>query len=290
MAMYGEDYIYYDGAFSLIIDKEINTWKDWHIFPTSRPSIVFPEMKKTTVEIPGMSGVIDTSAIFTGYPTYNNREGSIEFGIANGYNGSEPGSSLKKFNEIAEYLNGYKHIVNVDNENVGSDVAMHDLSLIPYHYEGYLNVMEYTAGNPYSTFSMEYDFDPYRYGDYSVTALKPAYYDKVPMPKDKQELTFNKFEPFCNGCPIVPLITITLKNPKHVLTKGEEITITYANDYLGRRATMEGLTGSYKYPEIILYKRYGEKVREEKKMEITVKCAAADIISTVTVDFLPGRL
>lgn len=55
-----------------------NTWDDWHIVPSSRPVIKPPTKKTNYLDIPGADGNLDLSEALTGYPVYNNREGSIE--------------------------------------------------------------------------------------------------------------------------------------------------------------------------------------------------------------------
>ena len=56
-----------------------NTWEDWHLVPTSRPLFLPPKQKKSITDIPGGDGVLDMSEALTGYPVFNNREGSFEF-------------------------------------------------------------------------------------------------------------------------------------------------------------------------------------------------------------------
>lgn len=60
-----------------------NTWDDWRLIPSSRPLYSPPEPKTNYIDIPGADGVIDASEAISGYPVYNNREGSIEFYVMN---------------------------------------------------------------------------------------------------------------------------------------------------------------------------------------------------------------
>ena len=64
---------------------EKNTWDDWHLLPSTRPLFNPPPTKTKQVDIPGANGAIDLSESLTGYPVYENRTGSTEFYVANGY-------------------------------------------------------------------------------------------------------------------------------------------------------------------------------------------------------------
>ena len=60
-----------------------NTWTDWHLIPSSRPSVVPPTIVTKYVEIPGADGVLDLSNFLTGRPTYGQRQGSFSFVVDN---------------------------------------------------------------------------------------------------------------------------------------------------------------------------------------------------------------
>ena len=62
-----------------------NTWDNWHIVPTSRPVFNPPKQKTKFLEIEGGNSLIDLSEALTGYPLYDNREGSFEFVVMNDY-------------------------------------------------------------------------------------------------------------------------------------------------------------------------------------------------------------
>ena len=68
-----------------VIFGEKNSWDDWHLIPTSRPVFNPPKPKLKTVDVPGGDGLLDVSELLTGYPVYENRTGSIEFMVHNGY-------------------------------------------------------------------------------------------------------------------------------------------------------------------------------------------------------------
>lgn len=62
-----------------------NTWDDWHLVPLSRPFFAPPIPKTNFVDIPGGDGSIDLSTALSGRTVYENRTGTIEFMIVNGY-------------------------------------------------------------------------------------------------------------------------------------------------------------------------------------------------------------
>ena len=83
---------YYNGDTTLIfggtvvlqemtLGDELHTWKDLFLIPASRP-IVQPPIEKTMIlDVEGMSGEADLSHGLTGYPVFNDREGSWQFYI-----------------------------------------------------------------------------------------------------------------------------------------------------------------------------------------------------------------
>ena len=62
-----------------------NTWDDWHLIPSTRPLVNPPSRKKNTVDIPGADGSLDLSNVVSGHPVYENRSGSFEFIVENGF-------------------------------------------------------------------------------------------------------------------------------------------------------------------------------------------------------------
>ena len=126
----------------------INTWDDWHLVPMSRPVINPPTRKSIIVDIPGADGHLDLSEVVTGKPVYNNRTGSIEFMVQNGF---RPWSNM--FSTVMNALHG-KFM----------DVVLDDDPMWTYH--GLITVSKWTTGDHYSTITIDYDLEPYkRMGD-----------------------------------------------------------------------------------------------------------------------------
>lgn len=122
-----------------------NSWIDWHLVPTSRPVIAPPKKKTTTVDIPGADGVLDLSEVVAGKPTYNNRTGTIEFLVQNGF---KPWAEM--YSTVMNYLNGTKKkmILNDDPD---------------YYYEGIIIVSNWVSEQHYSKITIEYDLYPYKF-------------------------------------------------------------------------------------------------------------------------------
>lgn len=123
-----------------------NTWEDWHLMPSSRPVFNPPKPKLTTIDIPGGDGFIDLSESLTKYPLYNNREGSIEFIVSNGF---KPWNIL--YSEIANYLHGkvLRAILEDDPQ---------------YYYEGRFSINKWDSKNDgtWSVITIDYNVKPYK--------------------------------------------------------------------------------------------------------------------------------
>lgn len=88
-----------------------NTWLDWHLIPTSRPTFPPPPQKTQIIDIPGADGVIDLSSALTGKPVFGNREGSWEFFVIDGY-----GDWVDRYSEIMNYLHGKRMSVRLEDD------------------------------------------------------------------------------------------------------------------------------------------------------------------------------
>lgn len=138
---------------SITFDGEVNTWDDWHLIPATRPVFNPPETKTHYVDIPGANGQIDLTESLTGYPVYENRTGSIEFYVANGY---EDWDVI--YSKILSYLHGKTHRAYPESESNGY-----------FYYEGRFEVNKWTSDKWYSKITIDYDIYPYRKEPYSST-------------------------------------------------------------------------------------------------------------------------
>lgn len=126
----------------------INTWDDWHLIPTSRPVFQQGDVKTNYIDIPGADGQIDASEALTGYPIYKNREGSLEFIVANGWRNNW----ATGFSQFANWLHGRVLRVILDDDP-------------GYFYEGRFKLNEWKSNNDgtWSNVTIDYNLKPYKY-------------------------------------------------------------------------------------------------------------------------------
>lgn len=128
---------------SIYIDDK-NTWKDWHLVPTSRPVVNPPKAKTNYIEVPGADGALDISSVFTGQILYSNRQGTWEFRV-------DP-----KFMDWTEI---YSLIMKDVHGNFVKVILEDDPE---YYYEGRLFVNQWLSDKDNSTITIEYNLAPYK--------------------------------------------------------------------------------------------------------------------------------
>lgn len=123
-----------------------NTWNNWHLIPTSRPTFAMPSQKTNTVEIPGTDGYVDLSYALTKYPTFGNREGSFEFIVENDF---KPWQIL--YSEIAAFLHGQRLRCVLEDDP-------------EYYYEGRFWIDNWKSNNDgtWSNITLGYSVEPYK--------------------------------------------------------------------------------------------------------------------------------
>lgn len=129
-----------------------NTWKDWGLIPSNKPVISYPKRKTNMLEILGRDGSKDISFDFFKKPVFSNREGSINFIIAN--NDLDSFRKYKDFNdvyfEIATFFSFGKTYMILDDEK-------------DFYYEGYFSVDEIKSDENYPTIKISYSLLPYKW-------------------------------------------------------------------------------------------------------------------------------
>ena len=124
---------------------EKNTWDDWRLVSPVLPSFAPPTQKTTYLDIPGASGVIDLSEMLTGYPIFNNREGSFEFLRLNGYE-----SWQDIYSAIADYLHGRAMRCYLEDDR-------------NWFYEGRFFIKDWKNTTPWTTVTIGYNVGPYKW-------------------------------------------------------------------------------------------------------------------------------
>lgn len=123
---------------------EKNTWDDWHLIPKTRPLFHPPAVRTSFVQIPGSSKTLDLSTVLSGIPIYDNRTGSFEFYVENGF---KPWAML--YSEILECLHGQRMRAILEDDPA-------------YYYEGRFSVNDWKSDAQRSLVVIDYNVDPYK--------------------------------------------------------------------------------------------------------------------------------
>lgn len=129
-----------------VVRNYANTWRDWHIVPSSRPVVNPPVPKTNYIDIPGSNNGIDLTESLTGDVKYNSREGSFEFLVDT----SKWGSWMEAYTTIMNYLHGRRMDLILDDEP-------------NYYYSGRFTVNEWKSAKDGSSITIDYVVDAYKY-------------------------------------------------------------------------------------------------------------------------------
>lgn len=130
--------------------SKVNTWDDWGLVGTSRPTIAPPKPVTNLIKIVGATKFYNASEILTGYPTYESRTGSIEFIVLNEWNKPDAKRWIDIYNEVCEYLHGHELCCVLEDEP-------------DYYYSGVFSVNEFKSGEYNSNIVIDYELQPYKY-------------------------------------------------------------------------------------------------------------------------------
>jgi hypothetical protein len=125
---------------------KLNTWSTWKMAPKSRPFVAAPQVKTEYIDVPGADGALDYTEALTGKPRYANRTGQWDFIIDNGYS-----NWYELYSEILLRLHGkrFEKIILDDDDD--------------YYWSGRLSVTGQFGNKDYSSISIQYNLDPYKY-------------------------------------------------------------------------------------------------------------------------------
>ena len=200
-----------------------NTWDDWHLVPTSRPVFNPPALKERKLEIPGGNGIIDMTTSLTGYPVFQNREGSFEFIVMNDYM-----EWHELYSEISDYLHGQKMKAWFDFEWNSNG----------YYYEGRFKVNSWKSDKNYSKITIDYSVFPYKIGWLSKSMNIPSTVQQGSPVAIPGELI--------GQMPVCPYLIV------HT-TSSDPMIINFTNSYLGINYSTMLHAGSYRIPDIVFY-------------------------------------
>ena len=127
-----------------------NTWEDWGLVGSSRPTIAPAKPITNLVKVTGMSGFYNASEVLTGYPLYESRTGSFEFIVLNSWNKPDAKSWVEVYSEVSSFLNGQELCCTFEDDP-------------EYFYKGVFAVNEFASGEYNSTITIDYEVEPYKY-------------------------------------------------------------------------------------------------------------------------------
>lgn len=142
-------------------DPYRHSYDDWFLIPKERYSIEPPEVKSNIIEIPMRDGGLDLSESLTGYPVFNNREGSMEFyiddtkiykALQREYQDLDPlkNNWYDVYRDICQFLNGRLLYMLLEDDP-------------RWVYHGRFTVGKYESGNGHnSEIRISYVLDPYK--------------------------------------------------------------------------------------------------------------------------------
>lgn len=136
-----------------------NTWADWHLIPSSRPSVVSPGIVSKYVDIPGSDGSLDLSDYLTGRVNYSPRQGQFAFVVDNDH---ESWETIRQ--KMINFLHGKKLKMRLEDDPY-------------YYYEGRFTVGNWESGADHSSISIGYNVDPYKYKIESTGSDYPTLWD-----------------------------------------------------------------------------------------------------------------
>lgn len=225
----------------------MNTWDDWYLAPTTRPSFQPPSFEPYTIEIPGRDGLLDASTSLTGYPVYGDRTGTLEFLI----HPDSPYTWHETLSKVSNYLHGQKRKVFLEDDPA-------------YLYEGRFKVNDFSTGDIYSTISIEYDLQPYKKSRWSTIepwewdpfnfrngVILKDFYSNLAIHSDDYTKIFESTD--IDECYRQEAIgRMTVAPTFHVNSAtGSGVDIFFDNNELGIREYLHLDDGVYKKPEVV---------------------------------------
>ena len=129
-------------------ERYYDTWIDFRLIPTERPTVSVPKPNTKLVNIPGRSTPINMTTYLTGHQTFASRTGSWSFMCDNDFVESK-GGFIGYQNFVHEKLHGrIRKVVLADDPG--------------YFYFGEFSISAMNPGESRSTISISYNLYPYK--------------------------------------------------------------------------------------------------------------------------------
>lgn len=244
--------IIYGGDHSMSISG-LDTWEEFGLAPMAKPTFAPPKMKTKLVSIEGTSSRLDLSTVLTGYPTYENSEGTWSF-LWN----PEKGDWAEYYSKIMNYIHGRNHtiILNDDPE---------------YYREGLLTVNTYDSKDHTVEIEIDYSVAPYKRKLQTVSELYPSVFTNITVKDGSTYLDIvPDFISYLDEEPVCPTITVN---------DNANIELEYYNRNFNQSVHRVLTVGTKQYPDIV-FGTHGNN-------HVVLKAKGT---GTMSIDFRQGRL
>lgn len=121
-----------------------NTWDDWRLIPSAKPTFPMPEFQANYITIPGRSGSIDISNYLTGAPVYSDRNASFKF-----YALDTEDDWDERCENIANFVHGQRLKVFLEDDPL-------------YYYEGRVTFADKNSAEQIPTITLSFVVGPYK--------------------------------------------------------------------------------------------------------------------------------
>lgn len=243
-----------------------DAWTEWGLVPVSRPCVAMPPVRESTIEIPGMNGLLDLTDIPLGYPTYGPRMGSWEFYIAHDATNK---TWDQTYAELAAYLHGKRRNCILSDDR-------------SYYYEGRFSVGELTSEDMCSKISIDYKLDPFKLMrwttcgdwlwnpfDFIYGEINQSDFKNIPVSGNKT-ITWNQNQ--IGNCPVTP---------KFIVVSNGTMTVHVVNSVNPSAAKTVTLNAGTTTDPTIEF----SCPNSNNTTTITITGTG-----TISIDFRPGRL
>lgn len=249
--------IYY-GDHSITIDGK-STWTDFHLAPKSRPEFAPPKMKTKLVSVEGASSRLDLSTTLTGYPIFENSEGSWEFICDPDYT-----NWADIYMRVMSWVHGRTRKVILEDDP-------------DYFRECLLTVNSHKSEDHYTSFTINYSAKPYKREHQTIAQLYPEPFAGTVCEAANWKQVVPNIMSYFGEEPVTPILTASANS---------EIYVRYYNKNLNQLVgfdTDSGIrvyAGTHEHPEIV-FGNYGDD------NEVIFQCKG---VGTLWIDFRRGWL
>ena len=152
-----------------------NTWSNWHLFPTTRPSVAPPKPVTKLEKVKGFNGYLDYTKVLSSSMTFEDREGSWEFRVIE----TSTNSWATVFNDIVSKLDGkyFDSIVLQDEPT--------------YKYRGRVTINSWNNNQQQTTIQINYRLNPYK--RLIESKLKDWLWDELDLTSTVDDIFYTSF-------------------------------------------------------------------------------------------------